>query len=909
MQCAAPKLWRGIYVGLVAMVSGAALGINSCTGIEVPFRAVVGRAALAAIAVLAGVVVQAWGTRRLAPVLGVRVDRQDRYFTLDALATTVLLLSLAGVWGVQFFEPQLICLSILFVSAKIAALLAALGGGQRKEFFQSQGWLALLFFISGFAALIYQIVWERALFAAFGVNIESITIVVSLFMLGLGLGSIGGGLVARRLPHQSPRLFLACEIAIGVFGLVSLPLIQRLSGLVLHQSLPVVSLAIFALLCVPTMLMGATLPILVSHLYRHYRNLGQSVGILYCINTAGSAIACFLTADLLFVLLGEHGSVYVAVACNFLVGILVNRYANAIAAGRPIADENEQPDVETSRSRRPGSRRLFVYFFAAAAGYISLSQEMIWMRAVGYITAGSATVFPRVLGFFLVGVAGGAIVGEKLCQRRFACRDGAEAEAVGAGDAPVRFVGKMLLISAIFYYLCLPMAARAMTWPRFPAMALVYAIVVVVSFLLGGIFTVLCHYAARSNEAVGITVSRVYLANIVGSTLGPLLTGFVLMQFVPLDKMILYLSMATALLGGVAYCMATPKALRPAFVGAACAGIMVLIHAPVYHDILGRFHFKANYQPDPYRFVLENRSGIIAVSPARDGGEDILYGGGFYDGRFSIDPVRNSNLVRRCYMIAALHPAPAEVLEIGLATASWTRVLADYHLIHHITTVEISAAYVDMLRRYPDLYPQQASVLSDPKVTIDIDDGRRWLNRHSDARFDLIVQNTTTHWRSEVTNLISADYFQLCKARLKPGGVIYLNTTQSDDITYTVARVFKHVVRYVNFVAASDAPFALTPEQIRANMMLFENRGRPTFSSDDPQRQAELTTTLQAMANSDLHDIAPEMLARGDLWMITDDNMATEFKRRQSDWDSGIDRTRWYDPARSWWAFFNRRRI
>src|SRR6266542_57643 len=94
--------------------------------------------------------------------------------------------------------------------------------------------LALLFLVSGFAALIYQIVWQRVLFTAFGVNIESITIIVAVFMFGLGVGSLVGGRLSRRFPQHLPQLFLVCEIAIGLFGLGSLPLIRAVSALTLH---------------------------------------------------------------------------------------------------------------------------------------------------------------------------------------------------------------------------------------------------------------------------------------------------------------------------------------------------------------------------------------------------------------------------------------------------------------------------------------------------------------------------------------------------------------------------------------------------------------------------------------------------------------------------------------------------
>jgi spermidine synthase len=146
-----------------------------------------------------------------------------------------------------------------------------------------------------------------------------------------------GGIMSLKFPERGPLLFLSCELGIGAFGIVSLPLIDHVATLTLHGSLLTVSLAIYALLCLPTMLMGATLPILVSHLYRYYRNVGKSVGILYCINTVGSAIACFITADLLFIYLGQQGAVYVAAVCNIAVGVLVSRYGAQIARQTVIA--------------------------------------------------------------------------------------------------------------------------------------------------------------------------------------------------------------------------------------------------------------------------------------------------------------------------------------------------------------------------------------------------------------------------------------------------------------------------------------------------------------------------------------------------------------------------------------------
>src|SRR5579862_8852865 len=200
--------------------------------------------------------------------------------------------------------------------------------------------LSFLFLISGFAALIYQIVWQRALFTAFGVNIESITTVVAVFMFGLGVGALVGGKLSQRWPNRLPQLFLLCELAIGAFGLVSLPLIKMVGELTLHGSLFVIAITIYGLLCIPTIFMGATLPILASYLHQVNKNVGKAVSMLYLCNTAGSAIACFVTADFLFGLLGQDGSIYVAASCNLLVGVMlviVCRYE-----GRGARDESRE---------------------------------------------------------------------------------------------------------------------------------------------------------------------------------------------------------------------------------------------------------------------------------------------------------------------------------------------------------------------------------------------------------------------------------------------------------------------------------------------------------------------------------------------------------------------------------------
>lgn len=547
-------------------------------------------------------------------------------------------------------------------------------------------------------------------------------------------------------------------------------------------------------------------------------------------------------------------------------------------------------------------RRFFVIFFSAASGYISLTQEMLWMRAVSYMTGGSPAVFAHVLGFFLIGVALGALFAERLCEKRFTRPE----------TSPVRFVGLMLIISALFYYLSIAVTAKLLTISGALGMAAVYVIVTVVSFLLGGVFPVLCHYGTRAGQSVGLAVSKLYLANIVGCTLGPLLTGFVLMQYLPTDRIILYISLATLILGGVAFFFDSPRrAIVPSFGAASCVAALLLAHPTMYVQLLEKLHYKMRYTPKaPYKQVIENRSGIIAVAPEWTHGADMLYGGGMYDGNFNIDPVYDDNTITRAYMIAALHPNPVEVLEIGLASGSWSRVMAAYEPVRRHVIVEINPGYLQLIAEYSPQKDLLNKHWADGKhVSIEIDDGRRWLKRHPAQKFDFILQNTTWHWRSSITNLLSVEYLKLCKSHLKPGGLIYFNTTKSQDAAYTAAQVFEHVVRYKYFVAASDAPFTITPDQIRQNLLRFRFAGKALFDTQDTL----MLGVRERLATADLNDIGPALRARKDLRMITDDNMLSEYKRQwtgEDDWAKlRVDeRGKVPDRGRTWAAFWRARR-
>jgi spermidine synthase len=184
-------------------------------------------------------------------------------------------------------------------------------------------WIPLAFFTTGFSALLYQVIWQRALFSTFGVNVEAVTTVVTAFLAGLGLGSLAGGRLAKGTSHAILLLCGSIEVAIGIFGVWSLRFFHWIGSLTL--GLPTIPRgAVMALAVIlPTILMGATLPLLVAFLVRSTGNVGRTVGLLYFVNTAGSAVAALAAVLLILGSLGESGSAYLAASLNLLVGVFI----------------------------------------------------------------------------------------------------------------------------------------------------------------------------------------------------------------------------------------------------------------------------------------------------------------------------------------------------------------------------------------------------------------------------------------------------------------------------------------------------------------------------------------------------------------------------------------------------------
>ena len=208
--------------------------------------------------------------------------------------------------------------------------------------------LSFIFFFSGFSALIYQVVWQRLLTVHYGVGPISITLIVSVYMVGLGLGALFGGHLAERGGNKITSYFVI-ELLIGVFGLISLPLLEFIGQHTAGSSYVLSLFYMFAFLSVPTFLMGATLPLLTKIFNSLIRDFMESVSFLYFINQMGAAIGTLFASYLFISFFGLDIAAAVAVGINFVLAALIFLLRNTV--------DNESLAEKTSEADEKGEEK------------------------------------------------------------------------------------------------------------------------------------------------------------------------------------------------------------------------------------------------------------------------------------------------------------------------------------------------------------------------------------------------------------------------------------------------------------------------------------------------------------------------------------------------------------------------
>ena len=256
--------------------------------------------------------------------------------------------------------------------------------------------LSLIFFFSGLASLFYQVAWQRILTVHYGVGEISITLIISIYMMGLGLGALLGGFLAERVKNKI-ALYFVVELLIACFGLISWQFLDFLGRYTAGSSYMVSFVYMLLFLSLPTLLMGITLPLLVKIFNSLRHDFLSTVSFLYFINTIGAAVGSVFSSYVIISLFGLDIAIYLAAAINFTLAVLI-----LMAKNIPVIQEETTsfPDQTKDKDNTFG---LLAYLFVFVTGFLALGYEIVWFRMVGILVKASPYAFSTVLSVYLFG--------------------------------------------------------------------------------------------------------------------------------------------------------------------------------------------------------------------------------------------------------------------------------------------------------------------------------------------------------------------------------------------------------------------------------------------------------------------------------------------------------------------------
>ncbi len=707
----------------------------------------------------------------------------------------------------------------------------------------------LLFFISGATSLVYEVLWLRELILVLGSTLFATSAVLTAFMGGLALGSLSAGRWIDRASSAPLRIYGLLEIGIGAYAL-AVPFLFRLLTPVYaalwsaggENSFVLFSLAktavILVVLLPPTFLMGASLPVLARQIAGDPDRVGGEVGALYATNTFGAMAGTFLAGVVAIPALGVRHTLWTTALVNVIVG------ACALALARRFAAPADSPRA-AAREAAParGRTRLALALFAVS-GFAAMLLEVAWTRGLALVVGSSVYAFSLMLLAFLTGLAAGSATFSAWLRKRPDLDPGAlvagllGASGILAYATAFLFQGMPKLFADIYFGGGLgPNAWLAVQF------LIGFAVMFPATFALGGIFPSVLQLHARGLDRVGSSVGSVYAANTVGTIVGSATAGFAVVPLLGVRNTLLAVALAEVLLGLVAALWLKPDGARTRWalvfpLVAAAATIpwvrpqwdTLIMNSGVYLNVVdlpedsnGDEFVRLVAANNRVVFVKEGLTASVMVAEQPAVNNRFLA----VNGKVEASTAGDMETQLMCaHLPLILHPAPRDVLVIGLASGITSGAVAT-HPVRSIRVVEIEAAMIPAARRFDSV---NGGVLDDPRLTLTINDARNELT-FSSRRYDVVVSEPSNPWMTVASNLFTEEFFRLARERLNPSGIFsqWIQTygLATEDLRSIVAAfhaAFPNTMLFETFegtdllLLGSDAPIVLDLERMGRRM-------------------------------------------------------------------------------------------
>ena len=646
----------------------------------------------------------------------------------------------------------------------------------------------VMFLASGAASLIYQVVWFKQLQFVLGSSTFAVSMTVAGFFFGLSLGSWLGGKLADRV-RRPLGAYALLELALGILAILVTLFLSNwsawapgLAPLVGDPSFKGGLLTVvfsFGTLVLPTMLMGATLPILAKHVVREHTVLAQRIGVLYGVNTLGAAIGC---AAVGFVLIGALGVLQSAFAGSLvylsnaaLAGVLTRRAARngSSSATTSVAAPQTSPPAPTDSSWRT---TVLVAVFAVS-GFASIAYEVLWFRVLANFQVHTVFAFSAMLATYLVGLVLGAFI----CARFLAPRKDrllayfARLQlliAVG-GLLTVGLLGRSRNMALAFNEWMQPLNSQRglFDWLAGTTETMFLCVVVLLlpTTLIGISLPLASELTIQHVSVLGRRLGRLYALNTLGGTLGSLTAGFVLVPYLGTQASLTLIVVLNLLLFLVV--VASQPSLRgDGRLRRLSVGGIVFVCAGTW--ILGPRYLTAAQ-------TAFEKAGVLAFRETRDATFVVLGYQSEGTGAFQQLLVNgwsyaNNSMPGRRYMAtlahlpALLHRDPRSALIGCIGTGTTVGSLTLHPELRKIVAVDLSEAVFDFA---PLFVPLNHSFHLEPRVDKVVADVRHYLLRSSQT-FDVITFEPPPPHDAGVVNLYSQEFYALAKRRLAAGGVL-----------------------------------------------------------------------------------------------------------------------------------------
>lgn len=656
---------------------------------------------------------------------------------------------------------------------------------------------AACFVLSGVAGLLYQTIWSRQYSLVLGTSEAAVSVVLAVYMLGLALGAA----IIPRWMHGAGarplRLFALLELGIAVCAFAIPPLLALVGDwyVAVAGGLPDPPSAVgalprlyFALACllllVPTMLMGATLPVLAGFAVRSAADTGPRIAGLYAANTLGAAAGALAGGWWLVPDFGLRISTAVAMALNLLV------MAGAFAISRgspphaPLASPHAAPPAATGSALSADRLRALLPLLGLVSGFVALTYEVLWTRMLSHALGSSLAAFSTMLASFLLGIGLGSLAST----RRLSTRGAALAFAatqVGvavAAAAAQSWLGRMptdLAPGAL--------ATRALL-AMLPA-----------TIFMGAAFPLLIRLLGDRGVGSTLATGRIYAFNTIGAVAGAVAAGMWLIPTLSFEGTA-RLTVALSLAAAVVALWSLTDVARPL---KAAATAVALLAAVAFRPPLPGAIIDASLVDDStageQRFLAVGRSATVLVKERDDGGF-YLRTNGLPEAtvrRVGAPPVRHSQRWLTALPIAA-RPEATSMLVVGLGGGVAVEDIPAR--FKTLDVVELEPRVIDANADFASLRAHDP--LADPRLRLIENDARNALAL-TDRRYDILVSQPSHPWTSGSANLYSRGFLELARSRLTPDGVllVWINAQFIDeallrDIAATVTAVFPQVRLY-----------------------------------------------------------------------------------------------------------------